>query len=100
MNVQQAGKILNSLANENRINIFKLLIKHKEIGIFSGKIGELLNIPQNTTSFHLKNLKNSNLIFCKKEGKYCKYFLNEDTTNSLKQFLFTNYCNEPDIIKK
>lgn len=92
MKISQAEKVLNSLAHETRIRIYKLLIKHKKVGVFSGKISEVLNIPQNTISFHLTNLKNSNLVYCEKKGKNCLYFPNKETIDGLKEFLFEDCC--------
>jgi len=92
MNIQQAEKVLNSLSKETRIRIYKLLIENKKVGICSGEIGKFLSIPQNTISFHLTNLKNANLAFCKKEGKHCIYFPNKETIDSLQEFLFKDCC--------
>ena len=92
MNAKQAEKILNSLAHETRIRIYKLLIEHKKTGIYSCNIGEMLDVPQNTTSFHLTNLKNANLVYCEKKGRYCTYFPNKETVDELKEFLFEDCC--------
>jgi DNA-binding transcriptional ArsR family regulator len=92
MNIAQAEKVLNSLSNATRIRIYKLLIEHKKIGICSGKISEVLNIPQNTISFHLTNLKNADLSYCDKKGKNCIYFPNKETIDKLQEFLFKDCC--------
>jgi ArsR family transcriptional regulator, arsenate/arsenite/antimonite-responsive transcriptional repressor len=92
MDIKQTEKVLRSLANETRIRIYKLLIEYKKIGIYSGKISEILNVPQNTISFHLTNLKNTNLVYCEKKGKNCIYFPNKKTIDDLKEFLFKNCC--------
>lgn len=100
MQIQQAEKVLNSLAHETRIKIYKLLINHKEVGIFSGEIGKILNVPQNTISFHLANLKNADLVYCEKKGKYCLYFPNKETIDNLKIFLFEDCCKIQNNSKK
>lgn len=97
MDTQQAEKILNSLAHETRIGIYKLLIKRNKIGICAGEIAEKLDIPNNTISFHLSNMKNSNLIFCEKKGKNCIYFPNKEIIRNLQKFLFKDCCS---ILKK
>lgn len=93
MDIEKAEKILQSIGNTTRIKIFKLLVQHNKVGVCSTGIAKELNIPQNTISFHLSNMKNADLLISHREGKSIIYNVKKDTFEKLQEFLFKDCCS-------
>ena len=56
------GKSLGALAQESRLNAFRLLVRSGPDGLAAGEIARQLSIPHNTLSSHLSILSNAGLI--------------------------------------
>ena len=70
--VVEIAQMFNGLADETRVKIVKLLSK----GEFTvDELVELLDVPQSTTSHHLRVLKQANLIQGEKRGRNIYYSL-------------------------
>jgi len=93
MDFEEAERILQSLSSISRIKIFKLLAKYNNVGLCSTGIAKELNIPQNTISFHLTNMKNAGLLFSKREGRSIIYKIKVEKFNNLQSFLFKDCCS-------
>ena len=83
---------LSALAQESRLEIFRLLVQAGEGGMPAGKIGEELELPLSTLSFHLSQLKQAGLIGCHREGTTLFYFANYSSMNALMEYLTENCC--------
>lgn len=83
---------LSALAQEHRLEIFRLLVREGIQGIPAGQIGEKLDIPLSTLSFHLSQLKNSGLINCRRESRTLFYSANYLSMNALMAYLTENCC--------
>ena len=66
---------LKTVSEENRLRILCIL-KEEEKCVC--EIWKELDIPQNLASHHLKVLKDSNLLSCRKEGLKTIYSINQD----------------------
>ena len=53
---------LAALAQETRLDIFRLLVTRGPEGIAAGEIGDRLKLPSPTLSFHLNQLKHTGLV--------------------------------------
>ncbi len=58
----------------------------------ASKIGERLDIPASSLSFHLKELAHAGLVTVRQEGRFMIYVANFDTMNALMGFLTDNCC--------
>ena len=56
METKQALQALSALAQESRLSIFRLLVGAGPAGLAAGSIGEALDLPPATLSFHLAGL--------------------------------------------
>jgi ArsR family transcriptional regulator len=83
---------LAALAQETRLDIFRLLVQAGEDGMPAGKIGDHLGLPSATLAFHLKELKHSGLITFTREGRSLIYAAVYPTMNDLLAFLTENCC--------
>lgn len=92
MKSTEAVSALGALAQESRLDIFRLLVERGPEGLAAGKIAELLNILPATLSFHLKELSVSGLLQSRTEGRFVYYAANFDRMNELVSFLTANCC--------
>ena len=70
METKTAVSALGALAQETRLAIFRLLIAAGVDGVSAGRIGEELEVPGATLSFHLKELVHSGLVSSRQEKQF------------------------------
>ncbi|HYN53120.1 MAG TPA: metalloregulator ArsR/SmtB family transcription factor, partial [Methylotenera sp.] len=73
MNTKNAVILLASLAQEARLEIFRLLVQAGPNGLAAGDIASRLNIPSSTLSFHLKELTHAGLLKAAQAGRFIYY---------------------------
>src|SRR5207237_1062689 len=62
MDVKQTIAALAALAHENRLQLFRLLVRRGPEGLSAGAIAERLGILPSSLSFHLQQLVHAGLI--------------------------------------
>ena len=92
MNTKSAVLLLSSIAQEARLEIFRLLVQVGSEGLAAGAIGEKLQIPPSTLSFHLKELSISGLIKSRQISRFIYYSANYEVMNGLLTYLTENCC--------
>lgn len=92
MDIKSAVLQLSSIAQEARLAIFRLLVQSGADGLAAGNIGEMLQIPASTLSFHLKELNHAGLIHSRQDGRFIYYSANYDAMNGLLTYLTENCC--------
>lgn len=92
MNTADAIKVLSALAQESRLAIFRLLIEQGPEGLAVGVIGERLELPAATLSFHLKELLHAGLVTSRQSGRFIYYAPVIPAVNSLVDYLTENCC--------
>ena len=83
---------LTALAQESRLNTFRLLVQTGPQGLAASKIAEHLDIAPSSLSFHLKELTNAGLIGFRQDGRFIIYSASFDTMNGLLSYLTENCC--------
>jgi DNA-binding transcriptional ArsR family regulator len=83
---------LAAIAQESRLAVFRLLVQAGPEGMAASKIGEQLDIPPSSLSFHLKELHHARMVASRQEGRYVIYSANFDTMQGLIAFLTENCC--------
>ncbi len=73
METREAAMIFTALAQETRLEVYKLLVENSLEGICPCEIAEKLEIPRNTLSFHLSLLNQAGLVSKTKKGKMYIY---------------------------
>jgi len=76
---------MESLSDETRLNIVDLLSKNGEM--CACELLDKLSISQGTLSHHMKDLVNSGIVSCKKDGKWCHYKLENDSICEVADYL-------------
>jgi ArsR family transcriptional regulator, arsenate/arsenite/antimonite-responsive transcriptional repressor len=92
MEILNAVTILSALAQEHRLQVFRLLVQEGKNGIPAGKIGGKLDIPLSTLSFHLNQLKQAGLVHCRRDGTTLFYSADYEAMNRLMAYLTENCC--------
>jgi len=92
MENKDAVTALAALAQETRLSIFRLLVQAGPEGVPAGTIGEMLEVPPATLSFHLKELARANLVSSRQEGRFIYYSTDYDQMAALMTFLTQNCC--------
>ena len=92
MESKTAVAALSALAQENRLEVFRLLIQAGPAGLPAGEIAERLDIAAPTLSFHLAQLKHAGLVHQRRDGRSLIYATNYDGMNALMGFLTENCC--------
>src|ERR1700691_3708305 len=83
---------LGALAQETRLDIFRLLVQSGPGGLAAGDIGERLGLPSPTLSFHLNQLRFAGLINSRRESRSIIYSANFKAMNGLLAYLTENCC--------
>lgn len=92
MERQDAVAALAALAQDSRLEVYRLLVKRGPEGFAAGEIGEKLAIPGPTLSFHLKELAQAGLVTARKESRFVFYAANFERMNTLLAYLTENCC--------
>ncbi len=92
METTQAVSSLSALAQPSRLAAFRLLVGAGPQGMAAGAIGEKLELPPATLSFHLAGLTRAGLAQSRQEGRFVIYTANFENMNSLVAFLTENCC--------
>ena len=92
METKRAVKALGALAQASRLAIYRLLVSRGPQGMAAGSIGEQLDIPAATLSFHLKELDHAGLVTQRQDGRFVIYAANFDEMETLIGFLTENCC--------
>ena len=94
MKSTQAVIALGALAQESRLEVFRLLVRRGPSGIAAGELSEKLGIPAATMSFHLKELTNAGLITSRRESRSIIYSAEYARMQELLGFLMENCCSD------
>jgi len=92
MDIKSAVLQLSSIAQEARLEIFRLLVQAGPEGLPAGSISESLSIPASTLSFHLKELSHAGLINSSPVSRFIYYSANYEVMNGLLAYLTENCC--------
>lgn len=98
MDVNTTVKALAALAQESRLNAFRLLVRGGPAGLAAGEIARKLGVPHNTLSSHLSILVNAGLIESRRAGRSIIYSVDFAGTRELLSFLMEDCCQgQPEL---
>lgn len=83
---------LSALAQETRLEIFRLLVSVGREGLPAGQIAERFRLAGPTLSFHLNQLRQAGLVSFRREGRSLIYAADFAAMNSLMAYLSENCC--------
>jgi ArsR family transcriptional regulator, arsenate/arsenite/antimonite-responsive transcriptional repressor len=85
-------RALAALAQDTRLDVFRLLVQHGPSGMAAGEIAEHLAIAPATLSFHLKELSHAGLVTSRQDGRFNFYAANFTAMSELLAYLTENCC--------
>lgn len=92
MELNDAIKRLSALAQESRLEVFRLLVKAGPEGKAAGDIARNLGIAANTLSAQLLLLSNAGLVKARRYGRSIIYAVNYEAMSNLLVFLTEDCC--------
>lgn len=92
MEKSDAVTALAALAQDNRLDVFRLLVQAGPEGISAGSVASALDIPPNTLTFHFDRLRMAGLVTARRDGRSVIYAAQFDKMNALLGFLTENCC--------
>ena len=92
MDIQDAVKRLSALAQESRLEVFRLLVRAGPQGLPAGDIARKLKTAANTMSAQLLILSNAGLIRARRDGRSIIYTADYEAMSGLMVFLTEDCC--------
>lgn len=92
LKLDDAARCLESLGNDTRLSIFRLLVKAGSDGLPVGRIQTRLGIAASTLSHHIAQLVAQGLIDQERQGRALICRPNFERMNALLQFLTEDCC--------
>jgi DNA-binding transcriptional ArsR family regulator len=97
MDMKGAVTALGALAQESRLEVFRLLVQRGPAGLAAGEICGRVGIPATTLSFHLSQLSHAGLVTSRREGRSIIYGADYAGMQQLMNFLMKNCCQEEAV---
>jgi ArsR family transcriptional regulator len=92
MKRHEALAALAAVAQDNRLDVFRLLVEAGRDGMPAGSVAEALKLAPNTLTFHFDRLRDAGLVTVRREGRSMIYSARYDTMNALIAYLTENCC--------
>jgi DNA-binding transcriptional ArsR family regulator len=83
---------LAALAQETRLDVYRMLVRAAPDGATPGEIADELGIPAATLSFHLKELRNAQLVDMERDGRLLRYRPDLQKMRDVLAYLTENCC--------
>src|ERR1700749_1185158 len=84
---------LAALAQDNRLDVFRLLVRAGPEGMPAGAVADALDLAPNTLTFHFDRLRMAGLVNVRRDGRSMIYAAQFETMNALVGFLTENCCD-------
>lgn len=92
MKKTDAVAALAALAQDNRLDIFRLLVQAGPEGMPAGAVAGALDLAPNTLTFHFDRLRAAGLVSVRREGRSMIYAAQFEQMNAPLGFLTENCC--------
>ncbi len=92
MEKSNAVAALAALAQDNRLDVFRLLVEAGPDGMPAGEIASILELAPNTLTFHFDRLRMAGLVTVRRDGRSMIYAARFETMNALLGYLTENCC--------
>jgi ArsR family transcriptional regulator, arsenate/arsenite/antimonite-responsive transcriptional repressor len=98
MEKTDAVAALAALSQENRLDVYRLLVQAGPDGMAAGEVASALAIAPNTLSFHFDRLRQAGLVSVVRQGRSLIYAARYETMNNLLEYLTENCCGGNAIL--
>ncbi len=83
---------LAALAQDSRLDVYRLLVEAGPEGLPAGQVAARLALAPNTLSFHFDRLREAGLVTTRRNGRSIVHAANFERMNALLAFLTENCC--------
>jgi DNA-binding transcriptional ArsR family regulator len=83
---------LAALAQDNRLDVFRLLVQAGPEGMSAGAVASALDLAPNTLTFHFDRLRTAGLVAVRRDGRSMIYAAQFGIMNTLLSYLTENCC--------
>src|SRR5579884_2333586 len=97
MDRERAIAALGALAQETRLDLFRLLVACGPQGLSAGIIAERLGVQPSSLSFHLAQLAHAGLVAPRRSGRQIIYSAEYGAMNELLAYLTENCCGRDAV---
>jgi ArsR family transcriptional regulator, arsenate/arsenite/antimonite-responsive transcriptional repressor len=92
---------LSALGHDQRLSIFRLLVKAGSHGMYAGEIATALHSFPNTLSSNLAILTQAGLLTSRREGRSIRYSADMETMRRVMGFLLQDCCGgKPELCEQ
>jgi ArsR family transcriptional regulator len=92
MKNSDAVAALAALAQDSRLDVFRLLVQAGPGGLAAGQVAARLKLAPNTLTFHFDRLRDAGLVTVRRDGRSMIYAAQFEIMNSLIGYLTENCC--------
>src|ERR1700751_2661078 len=92
MKKHQALAALAALAQDNRLDVFRLLVQAGPEGMPAGRVADALKLAPNPLTLHFDRLRDAGLVSVRRDGRSMIYAARYETMNALLGYLTENCC--------
>src|SRR5947207_12325479 len=92
MEKSHAVAALAALAQDHRLETYRLLVQAGPDGMPAGEVAAAIGLPPNTLTFHFDRLRQAGLVTVRREGRSMIYAARYDTMNGLLRYLTETCC--------
>ena len=92
MTKDHAVAALAAIAQDNRLDVFRLLVQAGPEGMPAGQVAQALGLAPNTLTFHFDRLRDAGLVTVRRDGRSMIYAARFETMNDLLGYLTENCC--------
>jgi ArsR family transcriptional regulator, arsenate/arsenite/antimonite-responsive transcriptional repressor len=92
MEEKEAIKAFGALAQEHRLKVFRLLVRHAPHGLPAGYIAAQVGVPASTMSTHLAQLERAGLLRSWREQRRILYAVDTEGIRQVVTFLTEECC--------
>ena len=96
MEKSNAVAALAALAQDNRLDVYRLLVQAGPDGLPAGQVAATLKLAPNTLTFHFDRLRGAGLVTVRRDGRSMIYAARFETMNALLGYLTENCCKGSD----
>jgi ArsR family transcriptional regulator len=98
MEPEQIILALAALAQQTRLDAFRLLVNHEPTGLAAGEVASKLAVPHNTMSAHFSVLSRAGLITSRRASRSIIYRANLAALQKITLFLLQDCCGgRPEV---
>ena len=84
MKKPDAVAALAALAQDSRLDVFRLLVQAGPAGLPAGQVAAKLKLAPNTLTFHFDRLRDAGLVTVRRDGRSMIYATRFETMNALR----------------